>query len=279
MPGLQHIKLGDPVPRSASAWNTLVDAARVTQNSGRSFHSNPRETRFDSSVVVVGNDTNRDVPQYGTLQLKQDMLFEPAVGNDAGGQNDFAEMMFREQPVFRGIVPTKDGGGQFGSVIALEPIPSGRIGRALIGGAALTRVEYPDSNGARRYLATCPKQGEVGFQRACYVGPNRILWRQDPNKAVGSGKPWAIVRMGDWTTPTLSGSAPSIPKATTNASGKLIPGGPVDFTVDPFGADGRDVEEIGVVQVYNFSTTASDGGKGLAVPIINRHCFMFVGFC
>jgi len=166
-----HFRAGKALPRSAAAWNALVDAAREA----RSTHKNVIPSGLPAvnpSTVLVKNNSGSDVPLFGVLGVGDVQITQ----SDNYGEFINRVYMSGEEPE----VGTHDG--KF--CIALEPIATGGVGRAAICGAVHCKLTV--NNDAHGWATIT--DGDVTKLSSQGSGKARILW-----KAGSSGDQWATV--------------------------------------------------------------------------------------
>lgn len=170
---LRHVKRGDPLRIPANDYNAMIDAARAHRNDqvvGRVFDGRIGEP----DIVLVRNETGSDIGQFDVLAISG-VVFDPS--------DPEALHQFKIQFVLSGSVPSTSRKGQF--VIASEPIPAGKIGRAYASGVCPVLVNS-DGNSKSADVA----DGQTGYLQGG-SGAAQILWRDN-----GTGAQWAVVRFG-----------------------------------------------------------------------------------
>jgi hypothetical protein len=147
------VSSGDPLPRSASLWNAIIDAA-----------NNYSQTR---QLGTAGTSFNQPVPT-DIVKLK----------NSSGGHLRLGEVLEVSDFLLTDVVRTSlwfDGDTPDGTrpfAIALQDIPDGSIDRAQMSGAGVAWVNV--SSGSHEYAES--EAGEV-ILRSSYTGPLRILYK------------------------------------------------------------------------------------------------------
>ncbi|MBL8747066.1 MAG: hypothetical protein JNK58_12020 [Phycisphaerae bacterium] len=165
----------------AAAYNAFIDAARAHRE-GREMGSRDagREV-FRGALIPILNTTGATIPRFGILGIDAP-LFDPGDAPEA----------FRRRVALRGVTPTAadHSGGKF--VVALEPIPAGRLAVACGAGLCAARVEFPTDDGRERRFADVA-DGVTANLMAGDRGSASILWREPGATA---GVKWAIIRLG-----------------------------------------------------------------------------------
>lgn len=194
MPGdpTQHVNPGDPLRFRAPSWNAAMDLVRRFSNDETGFGAGiGRQGLGSSTIIKVENNSGDDVDQFSILGI-DDILISPATNDED----------FRQAISFSCVTPTTDHAGLF--VVTLEPIPDGEIGKAVVAGAAIVRL---DGTAAAGDFAEC--WGDLYSLVKSSSGSARILWVGSAGgasldlNASGSGSGsgadlrWAIVRLGD----------------------------------------------------------------------------------
>ena len=197
---LRHVRPGDPVKVSASAWNKIVDEVKFHPRAVGETEAFPRP----NFTVRLKNFTAADIGRWSVLQIES-MLETPTgvTGPDVDS--------FQSWP---GVVGTEPGYGSATTkayAVAVEPIPIGGIGQAAIGGVVQARVQMKCTG----HQYATPKYNEVGYLESAHQGPFRIMWvgatGPIPTGTSGPGTPWALLLFG--TERTLE----SITSHTTGA--------------------------------------------------------------
>lgn len=181
-------KLRGGIPRDL--YNRLVHEHH-TRDDGTSSMPGDEGAGRNDTIVKVKNVTGGDVDRFAILQV-DDALITPSL--NAGE--------FQEDVAIKGIAPTTTG--KF--VIALEPIPSNSIGRALASGVTAVRLRVPAALGD--YADA--ESGVTATLLTASTGTARVLWAE----STGTTR-WAVVRFPD--TSGGSGGAHAILDGSTHS--------------------------------------------------------------
>jgi len=159
----------------AAAYNAFVDAAKDYQrrrqgNGGASSI----DVRQSGSVTLIKNTSVTDVDRFGILGI-DGTVFTPT---------DLES--FKNQFALSGSVPDIAlHVGKF--AVAIEPISTGEMGLCLVNGMVMVQVDVVAESDSFAEItdddATCLTSGPSGCAQ--------ILWKES-----GTGKKWAVVRIG-----------------------------------------------------------------------------------
>jgi hypothetical protein len=170
---LKKVSAGDPLRPSARAWNTFIDTAKRVNDSpplktgGIGTEGIDRNT----GIVRVQNSSGSNVERFGVLGINGPAITPTQNSNE-----------FQSRVIIDGITPTTASHtGKF--VVCLEPIASGKIGKAYIDGACPAKVDF---NNANEELADVKNSNLVSLQGG--AGTARVLWKE-----AGTGVLWAII--------------------------------------------------------------------------------------
>jgi len=170
----RKVQPGDRMRISADAYNAFVEAAQAyrdgRQGQGREISHQVRS----SGIVRVRNDSGSAVGRFGVL------------GVDAPAITPTSSLSgFQNHLVLSCSTPASAHAGRF--VVLLEPIPAGRIGRAMAGGVVQVQIDVTDSgHGFAEVKNSDPAKLASGA-----TGSAVILWKES-----GTGTKWAIIRIG-----------------------------------------------------------------------------------
>lgn len=173
---LKRVLPGEPFAPSAAAWNAMLDAARrvasMEANGARSLSD-----RGDPSTVLVKNST-ATAWETGYIAGLGAPLFTPT--------DNLSE--FRFNPTVVGALPTlASHEGKFG--VCAEQIPAGKIGRAVVGGLAVCRVNVTAGTSGLNGVEV--KDSDATQLNLVADGSARVIWRES-----GTGTKWALIRFG-----------------------------------------------------------------------------------
>jgi hypothetical protein len=158
---------------SARAWNRAQDAADRVLGVGTGI-TGGGATGADPApnIVLIKNNSGADVPWLGVLGI-DGVEISPVGGNLTGDTDaDKRAREFASRPVLTGVAPLSSAHG-WSIVIAMEPINSGSMGRAAVGGVFACRVF---AGSAGRYATI--KDGDVTQLARSHCGPVLLLWQQ-----------------------------------------------------------------------------------------------------
>jgi hypothetical protein len=185
MPGFKHAKKGDRLVIPADDYNAAMEAARAF--AAQRLGGGPRHATPDATLCLVRNNSGSDVGQFAVLGI-DGVLIEPTLN----------EPEFRSRRAFSGVEPAAEHvGGR--SVITLNPIRSGEIGKAVLAGATAVRIKTPGD--PDDVTAADVDEGDTTHLIANPAGAWRVFWIQsvDDAGATGDGEEaepndrWAIV--------------------------------------------------------------------------------------
>lgn len=172
-----YITPGDPPPRSARTWNAVMDAARVNQATPMAQGFPPQVLDFDTSIVLVKNNSGADVNRFGILGIDGPIITKTD-----------NEQEFKRQVAVKGIAPAA-GTHEGLFVVTLEPIKSGKIGRSVIDGVIQCQVDLKStSDGFAEIL-----NGDSAKLVSVSGGSARILYSGES----GTGVKDCVVRLCD----------------------------------------------------------------------------------
>jgi hypothetical protein len=177
---LRKVQVGQPVPRSATAYNAMVDAALAHRRHEHDRLSGVLETPRDGDIIRLVNDTGTDLDRNSVVGIGGP-IFTPSQSLDA----------FLREVALRGVVPTADHKGKF--AILLDPAKDGRVIRAYVDGAVQVRVNVVDDT------HTCAEvdPGNTAALVSSEDGSAQILWKEaDDAYGYATGEQWAIIRFG-----------------------------------------------------------------------------------
>lgn len=184
----QHVTPGQTLPGfPAGLLNDLIEVARWYRQQRPTTGAIPRASFPQPCIVPVRNDTGSARSQFDVVQLRNgqtNWVFPQPSANLPG---------FKAGPILQGITPTQDGAKRL--AVYTEAVPAGKIGRAIVCGATVARVNFTDS--AHGYVDT--EQGTCANLKSHEsVGAGWVLWSPG-----ATGVQWAVVVLGvpQWTPP------------------------------------------------------------------------------
>jgi len=181
---MEKVRAGEAVSIKAATWNSFVDAAEFASRARRLVGAKGVDAGLDGCMVLLRNGNGETLPRFGALVL-----------SDAVIPHDSASEEFESDiPAFDGV-PAEDDGEEEGGerdarpfAIAVEPIPNGEIGRALVFGVTPAKVDIVHEEDA---CAEPVPGSSTGAMRSTNVGYARIVWKED-----GTGEKWCFLRLG-----------------------------------------------------------------------------------
>lgn len=170
---LRKVHPGDRFQIPAGAYNAFVDAAKDYQRRQQSQTQSPPTWERNSAIISIRNESGTDVGQFGVLGIGEPII-TPA---DNEGQ-------FRARIAVKGVSPQPEHELNF--AIAIEPIATNKIGRAIVAGVTVAKlyVEDEDDTTAGADLGDTDEL-HTG------LGAARILWKESGS---GSGK-WGLIAL------------------------------------------------------------------------------------
>lgn len=174
---MKKVQSGNPLVIPAQAYNAFIDAAvdycRRTAHIGQQSQPSFRQ----GSIVLVRNDSGSNQNRLAVLGIDTPII-DPA-SNDSE---------FKNRVALSCVTPAADTHeGKF--VILVEPLASGKIGRAYVAGVCPVQIDVPDKD--IEYPFAEIADGITDNLKAAHYGSASILWR-----AGGTGVQWAVVRIG-----------------------------------------------------------------------------------
>ena len=170
---MNKVRPGDPVAISAATWNDVLDAAALAKGSRRTGAGIP--DGLEPGIVRVKNATDEDLDRFAAL----------SVAHGIGVAPDKNVLAFQNEPaVLFGRIWAGDGAW----VVLQEPIPSGKIGRAMLFGVTPAQVDVADKE---HDFAEPVEDNAAGALQSCAAGTARILWKKG-----GTGLQWCLLHVG-----------------------------------------------------------------------------------
>ncbi len=181
---LKKVQRGAPLVIPANTYNAFVDAAQDFQRRKLSQQSTGTPTGRHNGIILIRNDSGADRDRFDVLGVSGP-VFDPATDPEA----------FKNYPAMTGVTPTEDDHrGKF--VVLLEPVPTGKLARAVAAGVVPARVDMPDED--YPYRLADITDGSAANLTATKIGSAAILWREG-----GIGVQWALARLANLPEPTL----------------------------------------------------------------------------
>ena len=184
---LKKVTAGSPLAIPAATYNAFIDAARAEQahqgDQGVPGQAVPRE----SGIVLIKNTTESDLDRFDILGIDSP-VFTPTDN----------EQEFKNRVALKGVTPDTEEDEHYGRfAILLEPLAAGNIGLGMEQGVTPEKVNIDDVS--YRTADLCDAQ--TGYLEAGNEGSARILWIKS-----GTGVKWAVVRLGNSTSPLPDGT-------------------------------------------------------------------------
>lgn len=174
---LRKVRSGDPLRIPAGAYNAFIDAAHFARRIDADAQVESARDRTGEHLVLVRNESGDDLPRFGVLGINGPII-EPGSG---GNTNEFKR---RAAIIGAAITTTDEFIGRF--VVAREPIPSGRIGLAVVRGVTPAVINIADVEHTH-----ADTEAESQFLRSGFTGAARILWKEE-----GTDQKLAIIEIG-----------------------------------------------------------------------------------
>ncbi len=175
---LKKVARGTPLRIPAAAYNAFIDAAADYRNRTVGMEGEYKQHDTKTGIVYVRNNAGGDLEQFAVVGL--DGL---VIGPDDNDRE------FRHRVVMKGVKPDEDKHrSKFG--ILVEPVASGKLGRAVVAGLCQVKLNVPDEENEPRFAEI--EDSVTGNLKAATYGSAVILWREG-----GTGVQWAVVRLGN----------------------------------------------------------------------------------
>jgi len=172
---IRRVRPGDALKIPAPAYNAFADAAEAVRNLDRSMSARPLVGTREPDIIYVLNSSGVALDRYDVLGIEGPVI-TPQKNEDE----------FMHRVVMEGTTPADaDHTGKF--VIMLEALPDGDIGRAVLSGVTLCRLDVLDA--AHKYADIA--DGDVTTLETAETGAAQILWYDST-----TGSDWAVVRLG-----------------------------------------------------------------------------------
>lgn len=175
------VRPGEPLKIHANAWNKMLDVVGQRHAIGADSTADEKA----SNIVLVENVSVLDMPIFGVLAIDGASIpIDPSGGTMYGTDEASARAReFARRPVLRGGINLPSDASKT-LVICLEPIQSGKIGRAAIAGCTPCKVHV--TNVMHTHAGFRPGDHTQLLSSAC--GPVRLAWKE---QTVGVNK-WAV---------------------------------------------------------------------------------------
>lgn len=132
----RNMQPGQPFPFSAAFWNPTIQAAqdyRLSQSPAPSGGVSRFADGQRAVEILIKNNSSGTVGRHGILRISG-IVITPTAN----------EAQFRDRPIFLGSAP--DGASTHGIVVTLEPIKQNKIGRAIIVGLSVAKVNVTSAS-------------------------------------------------------------------------------------------------------------------------------------
>lgn len=153
-----HVLPGDPLRLAAEQVNALNQMMRARPGTSSGPLTKPD---FAQLTVLVRNTSGLLVPRLGVMGVSAPHI-------EVSGDNP---VQFLEQMILNGVLP--EGGDQPVGV-AVEPIPSGAIGRVAVSGRFPCKLKVLAAN----HKFARGRAGDVTQLITADCGPFRVVWMQ-----------------------------------------------------------------------------------------------------
>jgi hypothetical protein len=168
------VNAGDPFDFPAALYNYVVQTVQAYLRTTRDGGGGEADVAFRAVAVPVRNTTGGDLARYSVVGI-EGAVNDPATEEDA----------FKNSVRLIGRVPTTDDVGKF-AVYVNSGVADGSTGTAVVSGVVLVKVDEGDGS-----TFADVADGVSDSLVAVTSGSAKILWRAD-----GTGKQWAVVRIG-----------------------------------------------------------------------------------
>lgn len=184
----QRKKPGDSGPIPAADWNAMLDAAEKV-NGGAQLGGGKLSYPIATTIVDIRNDSGSDVAAFGVLGI--DAPFFLPVNSDPESVMDFLNGV-----AFSCVEPAEADHKRGRTVITLEPIKDGAVGKAIVAGAAVgvVKIKTDDAGDPDDVETADLHDADNTHLIPAAGGAWRVLWIQSVSDAGGTGNDrWAIV--------------------------------------------------------------------------------------
>lgn len=182
MAEFDYVRPGQPMKIPASAWNTMIDAARGFLRAKNFVGSSGVEDPPNPVIVKVKNATGGSISRFCPIEL-----------SDATILPTNNESEFFSKKVLNGVKPTAPSGRKSPVVVTLEGIEDGNIGEAVLIGVVACIIDVSSGHEWDTYAEAA--EDDILTLHAGVSGFARILWKES-----GAGAKKAILLLtGDVT--------------------------------------------------------------------------------
>lgn len=180
----RKVQPGQSLNITASAYNAFVDAAAAHRHSQANRHGGTSgiSDNKQTGIVLIANQSGEDLNRFGVLGING-VLITPTDNEQA----------FKNQVVLTGTIPSVTSHfGRF--AVLLEPIASGKIGRACVSGVCPAKIQFIDNDDVWRADVT---DGSTTCLSANATGAAVILWTDSMGGGSGDDIRWAVIKIGN----------------------------------------------------------------------------------
>lgn len=176
----KRAQAGQPLDISARAYNAMLDAAQGFKNGRHDIRQPGAEQFRQADIVLVQNGSGEDLSRFSVLGI-DGVIISP----------DDNLLEFQNRIALVGVTPVESRHrGRF--VILLDPLKSGKIGRAWVDGVCVAKVDIVDE--AHEFAEII--DDDATRLRSANTGSARILWPHNSGSSGSGGDDWAIVQLG-----------------------------------------------------------------------------------
>ena len=242
---LGKVHPGDRLRIQAETFNTMIDAAKDFLARQRNVGGGGPPAPLPPGMVWIRNDSGGHRARFDILGIS-DSVFSPSSQAD----------QFQAWPLVAGVTPNgQTHAGRF--AVLAEPIASGEIGRAWASGVLPVKVNIEKEE--HRYADV--NDGQAGSLKSAAVGAGVILWKES-----GTGQKWAIVRLGNPSSPQIRFGKP----VSAFSSGATL-------TLDPCDAHGTDTGEENVTVYVQADRSSYAMHNSTTIPTSEIVSFVLAG--
>jgi len=165
---------GEELTLSARFMNAVRDTVLAKKRTERPIRDMPSESFRQADIIKIKNESGSDRDRFDVLGISG-LLYGPT--------DNLKE--FKNRPNLKGTTPSLAyHRGRF--AVLLEPVRSGKIGRAWVSGVCPARVEIVDPS----HMYCDILDSDATKLRSTATGSASILYP-------GSGDEWAVIRFGN----------------------------------------------------------------------------------
>jgi hypothetical protein len=181
---------GQPFEPSARQWNAMQDAALAVKNHLHDISQPPIDQFRQADIVRIKNASGQDLQRFSILGI------DGVIISPDDNENEFLSAV----SLVGGLPETAHHRTSF--AILLDPLASGKIGRAWVGGVTHCRVVVNEEE--HKWAAVV--DGEAGhLETKCAGGGVRILHLEPAGSGSGEETRWAIVRFNNFDPAEVAG--------------------------------------------------------------------------